>query len=145
MNSLYVVEWDRARLVTMGPAMLLLDCGEGTASAWQKGGLRPSGPDAIAFTGGRTHHIAGLYALLTSMTEGGRSAPLRLLHRLDDERIGNLAAAWLQSESCSFPVSLEADHPGAVLMVGGLRCASAAKGEGLTWTIEGSGRRVCFG
>ena len=145
MKQLYVVEWERARLVAMGPAMLLLDCGEGTAAAWQKSGLRPWGPDAIAFTGGRTHHIAGLYGLLTAMTEGGRSTPLRLLHRLDDERIGNLVAAWLQSESCSFPVSLEADHPGAVLIVGGLRCCSSAKGEGLTWSIEGSGRRVSFG
>jgi hypothetical protein len=141
---MYVVEWDRARCVALGPALLLVDCGEGTADAWAAGGMRATGPDAIAFTNGTGAHIAGLYGLLCAMADSGRSAPLRLLHRLDEERVGNLVGAYLQSEQSPFPISLEADLPGAMLIVGGLKCTSRAENEGLIWTIEGDDRTVRF-
>ena len=141
---MYVIEWDRARLVTLGPAQLLVDCGEGTRDAWTRSGLRETGPDAIAFTSGDGARIAGLYGMLCAMSEAGRTTPLRLLHRIDEERVGNLVGAYLQSESPDFPIALEADLPGAILMVGGLRCVSSATEEGLRWTIQGGDRTVRF-
>ncbi len=143
--SLYVVEWERSRLLTLGPAMVLVDCGEGTADAWTRSGLRPWGPDAVLFTGPKAAQIAGLYGLLDAMSAADRSEPIRLLHGLDNEGVGNLVGAFLQSEQCPYPVALEADRPGAVLMVGGLRCASKATHQGLRWSISGEGREVSFG
>ena len=141
-SPLLSVDLGGSMALGLGPAWLLLDCGEGSWAAWLEHGLRPQGPDAIAFTSGAPRSIAGLYGVLAGMAEGGRSEELRLLHSVQDERPGNLAGAFLQSEVSPFPLTLEADWPGAVLMVGGMRMSSAETEGGLRWMVLGGGRRV---
>lgn len=128
--------------VSLGPAAVLVDCPEGAWAAWNDAGLRRTGPDAVAFTSGDAAHIAGLYGLLAGMTRAGRQDPVRVVHHMGDERVGNLVAAWLQSEPSQFPIALEGDWPGAVLFVGGLELKSRLDGDVLRWTVAGGGRSV---
>ncbi|HJN77871.1 MAG TPA: hypothetical protein QGF58_28400 [Myxococcota bacterium] len=141
-HALFVVELGEATAISLGPAAVLVDCPEGTWAAWNASSLRATGPDAVALTSGRAEVIAGLYGLLAGMAAAGRTEPVRLLHHMADGRPGNLVGAYLQSEPVSFPVSLEGDWPGAVLMVGGLRLESRGQDDGRRWAIEGGGRRV---
>ena len=141
-HALFVVDLGGATALSLGHAAVLVDCPEGTWAAWNAHSLRATGPDAIALTHGTAERIAGLYGLLAGMAAAGRQDPVRLLHNMSDERPGNLVGAYLQSEPAAFPVSLEGDWPGAVLMVGGLRLESRAHDEGLRWIVEGGGRRV---
>ncbi len=141
-SQLLTIDLGTGVALGLGPAWLLLDCGEGTWAAWSRRGLRATGPDVIAFTSGAAGRISGLYGLLAGMAEAGRVDDLRLLHSVQDERIGNLVGAWLQSEVSPYPVTLEADWPGAVLMVGGLRLQSHEAEAGLRWTVLGGGQRV---
>jgi ribonuclease BN (tRNA processing enzyme) len=141
-SPLLNVDLGAAQAMGLGPAWLLLDCPEGTWASWTRHGLRPTGPDAIAFTGGTARHIAGLYGLLAGLALAGRRDELRLLHSVHEESVGNLVAAYLQSEEPTYPIALEADWPGAVLMVGGLRLQSHAREDGLRWTVQGGGRTL---
>jgi len=141
-DALFVLDLGGATALSLGHAALLVDCPEGSWSAWGQAGLRRTGPDAIALTRGTPEHIAGLYGLLAGMAAAGRTDPVRLLHAMDEERPGNLVGAYLQSEPAAYPVSLEGDWPGVVLMVGGLRLESRSAEGGLRWVIEGGGRKV---
>ena len=141
-SPLLKVDLGMAVAVNLGPAWVLLDCGEGAWAAWQARELPAQGPDAIAFSSGRPDRIAGLYGLLAGMAHAGRSAEVRLLHAVDDERVGNLASAWLQSERCPYPLTLEADWPGATLVVGGITLTSAADAGGLRWVLGGGARKL---
>ncbi|MCP4805608.1 MAG: hypothetical protein GY913_10950 [Proteobacteria bacterium] len=141
-HALFVLEVGGATAVSLGHAALLIDCPEGSWAAWNDAGLRATGPDAVVFTTGAPAAIAGLYGLLAGMTRAGRKDPVRMSHNMDDERVGNLVAAWLQSEPSVFPIALEGDWPGAVLMVGGLRVSSRLEAGDLRWTVAGGGRSV---
>lgn len=141
-HALFVVDLGACSAVSLGHAAVLVDCPEGAWASWNGQGLRATGPDAIALTSGTPGCIAGLYGLLAGMAAAGRKDPVRLLHNMDDERPANLVGAYLQSESRVFPISLEGDWPGAVLMVGGLRLESRGHADGLRWIVEGGGRKV---
>lgn len=142
MEPLFVLDVAGATAVSLGPAAVLIDCPEGAWSAWNDAGLRRTGPDAVVFTSGRAEALSGLYGLLAGMTRAGRREPVRMVHKMDDERIGNLVGAWLQSEPSEFPIALEGDWPGAMLAVGGITLVSRGDGSGLRWTASGGGRSV---
>lgn len=58
---------------------LLVDCGEGTQMAMQKGGLSPNPIDVICITHSHADHISGLMGLFLAMENADRTKPITII------------------------------------------------------------------
>ena len=147
-GDLQVREVGGSHLLLHSEGSVLVDCGDGVATLWQALDLPQNGPDAIVFTSGAARRVAGVYALLSLLSGTARQRPLSLYHCLANSRLPDLVAAWAQAESSlGFPLEVEAEHPGADIIVGPFRAQSFPVQRpvgGLAWRFEVGARVIAF-
>jgi len=140
--------FDDLTVETVGPgwvartetACLLIDPGDGFASAW---GDR-AGASAVLVTA--PERAVGLYALLHRLHSEGRDEILRVHSGPNDEITAALVAAWLQSVDSRFEIAMEVGFPGGLTEQEGELSYTPVPtgGTGLSWMIFAPKTRALF-
>jgi hypothetical protein len=117
-------EFGQTRVRWLGGGLYLEHAGDGFVLDTPPGVVAALGDDAlgriraIVLTGGRIRTVGGLLELLCALAPHRRGAPLELRGPLGEERGPALAETWVRGWGSPYPLTIDAERPGAVLSVG---------------------------